>query len=197
MRGLNMDLSQTYLMAISTDGSLGDFTLGNNLSAGSYYIDYNDTSKFRLFMDLTFYYATSNSDGIAYTANRNNYKDLNPSNKPQNGYQSFGRVIVDGLEIGRIIVNNDVVYQKSVNVAPGYHKLWSGKLSIDGINVAAYKYYRFVVNDSVYLDKQLAELTGSYDALGNVAIIAKYNNSYNDVNISGFGQDVVAVYGKN
>ncbi|QZT28107.1 hypothetical protein K6973_05110 [Streptococcus dysgalactiae] len=197
MRGLNMDLSQKYLMAISTDGSLGDFTLGNNLSAGSYYIDYNDTSKFRLFMDLTFYYATSNSDGIAYTANRNNYKDLNPNNKPQNGYQSFGRVIVDGLEIGRIIVNNDVVYHKSVNVAPGYQKLWSGKLSIDGINVAAYNHYRFVVNDSVYLDKQLAELTGSYDMLADVAIIAKYNSSYNDVNISGFGQDVVAIYGKN
>lgn len=192
-----MDLSQKYLMAISTDGSLGDFTLGNNLSAGSYYIDYNDTSKFRLFMDLTFYYATSSSGGIAYTANRNNYKDLNPSNKPQNGYQSFGRVIVDGLEIGRIIVNNDVVYQKSVNVAPGYQKLWSGKLSIDGINVAAYNHYRFVVNDSVYLDKQLAELTGSYDMLADVAIIAKYNSSYNDVNISGFGQDVVAIYGKN
>lgn len=184
-------------MAISTDGSLGDFTLGNNLSAGSYYIDYNDTSKFRLFMDLTFYYATSSSGGIAYTANRNNYKDLNPSNKPQNGYQSFGRVIVDGLEIGRIIVNNDVVYQKSVNVAPGYQKLWSGKLSIDGINVAAYNHYRFVVNDSVYLDKQLAELTGSYDMLADVAIIAKYNSSYNDVNISGFGQDIVAIYGKN
>lgn len=192
-----MDLSQQYLMAISTDGSLGDFTLGNNLSAGSYYIDYNDTSKFRLFMDLTFYYATSSSGGIAYTANRNNYKDLNPNNKPQSGYQSFGRVIVDGLEIGRIIVNNDVVYQKAVNVAPGYQKLWSGKLSIDGINVAAYNYYRFVVNDSVYLDKQLAELTGSYDMLADVAIIAKYNSSYNDVNISGFGQDVVAVYGKN
>ncbi|MGV3082630.1 hypothetical protein [Streptococcus dysgalactiae] len=192
-----MDLSQKYLMAISTDGSLGDFTLGNNLSAGSYYIDYNDTSKFRLFMDLTFYYATSSSGGIAYTANRNNYKDLNPSNKPQNGYQSFGRVIVDGLEIGRIIVNNDVVYQKSVNVAPGYQKLWSGKLSIDGINVAAFNHYRFVVNDNVYLDKRLAELTGSYDMLGDVAIIAKYNSSYNDVNISGFGEDVVAVYGKN
>lgn len=192
-----MDLSQKYLMAVSTDGSLGDFTLGNNLSAGSYYIDYNDTSKFRLFMDLTFYYATSNSDGIAYTANRNNYKDLNPNNKPQNGYQSFGRVIVDGIEIGRIIVNNDVVYQKAVNVAPGYQKLWSGKLSIDGINVAAYNHYRFVVNDSVYLDKQLAELTGSYDMLADVAIIAKYNSSYNDVNISGFGQDVVAIYGKN
>lgn len=192
-----MDLSQKYLMAVSTDDSLGDFTLGNNLSAGSYYIDYNDTSKFRLFMDLTFYYATSNSDGIAYTANRNNYKDLNPNNKPQNGYQSFGRVIVDGIEIGRIIVNNDVVYQKAVNVAPGYRKLWSGKLSIDGINVAAYNHYRFVVNDSVYLDKQLAELTGSYDMLADVAIIAKYNSSYNDVNISGFGQDVVAIYGKN
>ncbi|MFX3770148.1 hypothetical protein ACJBSE_10280, partial [Streptococcus suis] len=91
--------------------------------------------------------------------------------------QSFGRVIVDGLEIGRIIVNNDVVYQKSVNVAPGYQKLWSGNLSIDGVNVAAYNYYRFVVNDNVYLDKRLEELTGSYDMLADVAIIAKYNSS--------------------
>ncbi|MGN2340996.1 hypothetical protein [Streptococcus dysgalactiae] len=190
-----MDLSDKYLMSI-VDGRISSFTTGDSLVVNNYYIDYNDTYKFDN-EDLTFYYATSSSGGIAYTANRNNYKDLNPSNKPQNGYQSFGRVIVDGLEIGRIIVNNDVVYQKSVNVAPGYQKLWSGKLSIDGINVAAFNHYRFVVNDNVYLDKRLAELTGSYDMLGDVAIIAKYNSSYNDVNISGFGEDVVAVYGKN
>ncbi|HEO6612773.1 TPA: hypothetical protein VBA39_001882 [Streptococcus agalactiae] len=194
-----MDLSQKYLMSISTDGSLGDFTLGNNLSAGSYYIDYNDTSKFRLNMDLTFYYATSNSDGIAYTANRNNYKDLNPNNKSQNGYQSFGRVIVDGFEIGRIVCNNKLIWQKqgrSTSVSGDWNQLWQGNLSLDDVRLPAYRTYLFKSgNDS--FTKSANDLIGSYESINGNTLIARYDNSNNQLLISGLGQNPVTIYGQN
>lgn len=186
-------------MSISTDGSLGDFTLGNNLSAGSYYIDYNDTSKFRLNMDLTFYYATSNSDGIAYTANRNNYKDLNPNNKPQNGYQSFGRVIVDGFEIGRIVCNNKLIWQKqgrSTSVSGDWNQLWKGNLSLDDVRLPAYRTYLFKSgNDS--FTKPANDLIGSYESINGNTLIARYDNSNNQLLISGLGQNPVTIYGQN
>lgn len=186
-------------MSISTDGSLGDFTLGNNLSAGSYYIDYNDTSKFRLNMDLTFYYATSNSDGIAYTANRNNYKDLNPNNKSQNGYQSFGRVIVDGFEIGRIVCNNKLIWQKqgrSTSVSGDWNQLWQGNLSLDDVRLPAYRTYLFKSgNDS--FTKSANDLIGSYESINGNTLIARYDNSNNQLLISGLGQNPVTIYGQN
>lgn len=186
-------------MSISTDGSLGDFTLGNNLSAGSYYIDYNDTSKFRLNMDLTFYYATSNSDGIAYTANRNNYKDLNPNNKSQNGYQSFGRVIVDGFEIGRIVCNNKLIWQKqgrSTSVSGDWNQLWKGNLSLDDVRLPAYRTYLFKSgNDS--FTKPANDLIGSYESINGNTLIARYDNSNNQLLISGLGQNPVTIYGQN
>lgn len=214
------EIQKRVFKQIVGDKASAYHTFFRDLQIGQFYILMADAYSFDLGRDVDIYKIISSTQADVYKANKYNYQSLSETelsghqpptfppppplpptiasnNKPQNGYQSFGRVIVDELEIGRIIVNNDVVYHKSVNVAPGYQKLWSGKLSIDGINVAAYNHYRFVVNDSVYLDKRLEELIGSYDMLADVAIIAKYNSSYNDVNISGFGQDVVAIYGKN
>ncbi|MGS7272152.1 hypothetical protein ACEN48_08350 [Streptococcus pyogenes] len=103
-----MDLSDKYLMSI-VDGRISSFTTGDSLVVNNYYIDYNDTYKFDN-EDLTFYYATSSHEAIAYKANRNNYKVLNPQNKAVNSL--YSAITVNGQQIAKIVSNGKIIWQK-------------------------------------------------------------------------------------
>lgn len=202
-------------------------TFFRDLQISQFYILMTDSYSFDLGRDVDIYKIISSTQADVYKANKYNYQSLSetelsepqpptsppptsppptfppppplpPTIAPKNDslYQS---ITIDGRAIGRVVCNNQVVWQKqgrSTSASGGWQQLWQGTLSLDDVRLPAYRTYLFKSGYST-LTKSATDLIGSFESINGNTLIARYDHSNNQLLVSGFGQNPVTIYGKN
>lgn len=189
-------------------------TFFRDLQISQFYILMTDSYSFDLGRDVDIYKIISSTQADVYKANKYNYQSLSetklsepqpptfppptsppPAPKNDSLYQS---ITIDGRSIGRVICNNQVVWQKqgsSTSENGGWQQLWQGTLSLDDVRLPAYRLYLFKSDYDSFI-RSANDLIGSYESINGNTLIARYDHSNNQLLISGFGQNPITIYGK-
>ncbi|MGT2923400.1 hypothetical protein ACVR0W_00580 [Streptococcus canis] len=171
----------------------------SSLSLGQFYITISDRYNFDVGRDVDIYKIISSTQADVYKANKYNYQSVATSSPPAPKNDSlYQSITIDGKAIGRVICNNRTIWQRQAQNAnnKGWSQLWQGTLSLDDVKLLAYKTYKFR-SGAEEMIKNANELIGLYESINGNTLIARYDHSNNQLLISGFGQNLVTVYGKN
>lgn len=181
-------------------GTLGPITFFRDLAIGQLYILTVDRQGFDIGRDVDIYKIISSTQADVYKANKYNYQSVATSSPPAPKNDSlYQSITIDGRSIGRVICNNKVIWQnqgRSTNANGGWQQLWQGTLSLDDVRLPAYRLYLFKSDYDSFI-RSANDLIGSYESINGNTLIARYDHSNNQLLISGFGQNPVAIYGRN
>lgn len=197
------EIPKRVFKQIVGSGNSGSITFFRDLVIGQFYILSVDAYSFDRGRDVDIYKIISSTQADVYKANKYNYQSVQTSPSPEQPsspknnslYQS---ITIDGKAIGRVICNNRTIWQRQAQNAnnKGWMQLWTGTLSLDDIRLPAYRTYLFK-SDYDSFTRQASELIGMYQSINGNTLIARYDHSNNQLLVSGFGQNLVTVYGKN
>lgn len=198
-------------------GTLGPITFFRDLEIGQLYILTVDRQGFDIGRDVDIYKIISSTQADVYKANKYNYQSLSetelsepqpptfppppplpPTIAPKND-SLYHSITIDGRAIGRVVCNNQVVWQKqgrSTSASGGWQQLWQGNLSLDDVRLPGYQIYFFKSDYDSFI-RSATDLIGSYESINGNTLIARYDHSNNQLLVSGFGQNPVTIYGKN
>ncbi|SQF66359.1 hypothetical protein [Streptococcus dysgalactiae] len=194
------EIKDTFFYKI--DGQTIGYSLlqKSGLSPGQFYIKISDRYNFNAGRDVDIYKIISSTQADVYKANKYNYQSVATSSPPAPKNDSlYQSITIDGRSIGRVICNNQVVWQnqgRSTSASGGWQQLWQGTLSLDDVRLPAYRLYLFKSDYDSFI-RSATDLIGSYESINGNTLIARYDHSNNQLLISGFGQNPVTIYGRN
>lgn len=92
---------------------------------GSYYISIQDKYSFESGRDVSIYKILSSTQADVYKANKYNYQSLSKPDtgvtKPPTAIGLYQSITIDGLPIGRVICNNQIIWSQSAEPQEAYN----------------------------------------------------------------------------